>query len=79
MGGSYHQDFTEMVDSVAAAGTPDEVQRKLEAFVDAGARHFIFMPAAGRDGDPDRIVRGWSTTSCPRCARRCAPAELQRA
>ena len=57
MGGSYRQDFTQMVDNVAAAGTPDEVQRKLEAFVDAGARHFIFMPAAGRDGDPDRIVR----------------------
>ena len=57
MGGSYRQDFTEMVDSVAAAGTPDEVQRKLEAFVEAGARHFIFMPAAGRDGDPERIVR----------------------
>jgi alkanesulfonate monooxygenase SsuD/methylene tetrahydromethanopterin reductase-like flavin-dependent oxidoreductase (luciferase family) len=57
MGGSYRQDFTQMVDNVAAAGTPGEVQRKLEAFVDAGARHFIFMPAAGRDGDPDRIVR----------------------
>jgi len=57
MGGSYRQDFTQMVDNVAAAGTPDEVQRKLEAFVAAGARHFIFMPAAGRDGDPDRIVR----------------------
>ena len=57
MGGSYRQDFTQMVDNVAAAGTPDEVQRKLEAFVDAGARHFIFMPAAGRHGDADRIVR----------------------
>ena len=57
MGGSYRQDFTQMVDNVAAAGTPAEVQRKLEAFVEAGARHFIFMPAAGRDGDPDRIVR----------------------
>jgi probable F420-dependent oxidoreductase len=57
MGGSYRQDFTQMVDNVAAAGTPDEVQRKLEAFVDAGARHFIFMPAGGRDGNPDRIVR----------------------
>jgi alkanesulfonate monooxygenase SsuD/methylene tetrahydromethanopterin reductase-like flavin-dependent oxidoreductase (luciferase family) len=57
MGGSYRQDFTQMVDNVAAAGTPDEVQRRLEAFVEAGARHFIFMPAAGRDGDPDRIVR----------------------
>ena len=57
MGGSYRQDFTQMVDNVAAAGTPEEVQRKLQAFVDAGARHFIFMPAAGPHGDPDRIVR----------------------
>ena len=57
MGGSYRQDFTQMVDNVAAAGTPSEVQQKLESFVDAGARHFIFMPAVGRDGDPDRIIR----------------------
>jgi alkanesulfonate monooxygenase SsuD/methylene tetrahydromethanopterin reductase-like flavin-dependent oxidoreductase (luciferase family) len=33
-----------MIDSVAAAGTPDEVLTKLQAFVDAGARHFIFSP-----------------------------------
>jgi len=57
MGGSYRQDFTQMVDGVAAAGTPAEVQQKLEAFVEADARHFIFMPAGGPDGDPDRIVR----------------------
>jgi len=47
MGGSYRQDFTQMVDSVAAAGTPAEVQQKLEAFVEAGARHFI-LHAGGR-------------------------------
>ncbi len=55
MGGNYDQDFREMVDNVAAAGTPDEVGGKLQDFVDAGARHFIFMPAAG-EGDPDAIV-----------------------
>ena len=55
MGGNYDQDFRQMVDNVAAAGTADEVAAKLQAFVDAGARHFIFMPAAG-DGDPDAIV-----------------------
>ena len=55
MGGSYGQDFREMVDHVAAAGTPDEVGQKVQAFVDAGARHFVFMPAAG-DGSPDAVI-----------------------
>jgi probable F420-dependent oxidoreductase len=56
MGGTYNQDFRAMVDNVAAAGTADEVRTKIEQFVDAGARHFIFAPAAGA-GDPDLIVR----------------------
>ena len=49
LGGTYRQDFDAMVDSVAVAGTPDEVVEKLQAFVDAGARHFIFT-LASRDG-----------------------------
>ncbi len=50
MGGTYNQDFRAMVDSVAAAGTVDEVTAKLRAFHDAGARHFVFSPAtAGAD------------------------------
>lgn len=56
MGGNYNQDFRAMVDSVAAAGTPDEVRRKLVEFIEAGARHLIFMPAPGR-GDADTVVR----------------------
>ncbi len=59
MGGTYNQDFREMVDSVAAAGTPDEVLTKLKAFYDAGARHFVFSPAtAGADPTPvvDRLL-----------------------
>jgi probable F420-dependent oxidoreductase len=44
IGGNYQQDVGPMIDSVAAAGTPDEVLTKLQAFVDAGARHFIFSP-----------------------------------
>jgi probable F420-dependent oxidoreductase len=55
MGGNYNQDFRAMVDSVAAAGTPAEVRLKLQDFVDAGARHFIFTPAPGA-GDPDAVV-----------------------
>jgi probable F420-dependent oxidoreductase len=56
MGGNYNQDFRAMVDSVAAAGTPGEVRSRLQDFVDAGARHFVFMPAAGTD-NPDPIVK----------------------
>jgi probable F420-dependent oxidoreductase len=57
MGGTYDQDFRAMVDRVALAGTPAEVQTRIAEFVDAGAGHFVFAPAAGRDGDADRIVR----------------------
>jgi probable F420-dependent oxidoreductase len=59
MGGTYNQDFAPMVDSVAAAGTPEEVAAKLRAFHDAGARHFVFSPAtAGADPQPviDRLL-----------------------
>jgi probable F420-dependent oxidoreductase len=56
MGGTYNQDFRVMVDNVAAAGTAAEVTVKVQDFVDAGARHFIFAPAAGAS-DPDAIVR----------------------
>jgi len=34
-----------MVSSVAVAGTPAEVTEQLQAFVDAGARHFILATA----------------------------------
>ncbi len=57
MGGTYDQDFRAMVDSVAAAGTVDEVTAKVAAFVEAGARHLIFAPAAGRGGDGNRVIR----------------------
>ena len=59
MGGNYNQNFRDMVDSVAAAGTADEVLDKLKAFHDAGARHFVFSPAtAGADPTPivDRLL-----------------------
>ena len=55
MGGTYKQDFRAMVDSVAAAGTPGEVREKLQSFVDAGVRSFVFMPATW-SGDSDSIV-----------------------
>lgn len=46
MGGTYRQDFRTMVDRVAAAGTAPEVAARLCEFYDAGARHFVFAPAA---------------------------------
>lgn len=55
LGGTYRQDFREMLDSVAAAGTPHEVTAVLQAFVDAGARHLVLTPAAGT-GDPAGVV-----------------------
>ena len=57
MGGTYDQDFGPMVDNVAAAGTSDEVTEKIEQFVAAGARHFIFLPATTQTADYDEIVR----------------------
>lgn len=55
MGGTYNQDFREMVDSVAAAGTPAEVIAKLRAYYDAGARHFVFSPATA-GADPRLVI-----------------------
>jgi probable F420-dependent oxidoreductase len=46
LGRSYSQDFDAMLDSVAAAGTVPEVTAVLQSFVDAGARHLIFLPAS---------------------------------
>jgi probable F420-dependent oxidoreductase len=59
MGATYDQDFRAMVDRVAAAGTVDDVTRKVIEFHDAGARHFVFCPAtAGADPRPveDRLL-----------------------
>ncbi len=55
MGGAYDQDFRPMVDRVAAAGDIAQVTDRLKEFVDAGAHHFIFMPASGGD-DPKPVI-----------------------
>ncbi|HVU74903.1 MAG TPA: TIGR03619 family F420-dependent LLM class oxidoreductase [Mycobacteriales bacterium] len=55
LGGLYDKDFAAMVDSVTASGTVDEVAEKLSAFVDAGARHFVFLPACD-PGDADTVI-----------------------
>ncbi|WP_456548830.1 LLM class flavin-dependent oxidoreductase [Blastococcus sp. SYSU D00813] len=56
LGGTYRQDFSDVLGSVAAAGTPAEVTAVLQAFVDAGARHLVLVPAVGT-GDRGVVVR----------------------
>lgn len=59
LGGLYDRDFAPMVDGVTASGTADEVTAKLCAFVDAGARHFVFLPAcdpSDAHGVVDRLL-----------------------
>jgi probable F420-dependent oxidoreductase len=41
LGQAYNQDFDAMLDRVAVVGTRDEVQAKLQGYVDAGARHLV--------------------------------------
>ena len=74
MGGNYDQDFRSFVDKVAAAGTAAEVTAKVQAFVDAGARHLIFAPAPG-SGDPVDIVERLMSDVVPQLAVR-ATSEL---
>jgi probable F420-dependent oxidoreductase len=58
LGGTYRTgDFEAMIRNIAATGTPDQVAETLQAFVDAGARHFVFTPATRGDsrGVLDRL------------------------
>jgi probable F420-dependent oxidoreductase len=72
MGGTYDQDFGPMVDKVAAAGTSDEVTEKIEQFVAAGVRHFIFLPATTRAADFDATVRTLTEDVMPRVRSQAA-------
>jgi len=49
LGKAYGGKPREMLDKIAPAGTPEEVAARLQAYVDAGVRHFIISPAAHRD------------------------------
>jgi len=44
LGGTYRNDFSEMIERVAAVGTPEQVTSRLSAFVDAGVEHFVLCP-----------------------------------
>ena len=52
-----------MLDRIAPAGTPDEVAAKLQAYVDAGARHIVISPAAHED--TSRSCASPPRRSCP--------------
>ncbi|MGE0385994.1 MAG: LLM class flavin-dependent oxidoreductase [Gammaproteobacteria bacterium] len=41
--------FAQLLDRVAAVGTPAQVGARLQAFVDAGVRHFVFAPCERTD------------------------------
>jgi len=46
LGATYGQDFNELVDRLTASGTVEQVAGRVQAFLDAGARHFIFAVTA---------------------------------
>jgi len=47
LGKQYNQDFSKLVNKYALAGTPEECQKRLQEYVDAGAR-MIILPSACR-------------------------------
>jgi probable F420-dependent oxidoreductase len=49
LGSVYGNKPREMLDRIAPSGTPEQVAARLQAYVDAGVRHFIISPAAPRD------------------------------
>jgi alkanesulfonate monooxygenase SsuD/methylene tetrahydromethanopterin reductase-like flavin-dependent oxidoreductase (luciferase family) len=58
LGGTYRNDFSEMIDRVAAVGTPEQVTTRLDAFVTAGVEHFVLCPLGPNSTDTARrLVR----------------------
>lgn len=49
LGAAYGDKPQSMLDKIAPAGTPEEVAARLQAYVDAGARHIVISPAARQD------------------------------
>lgn len=58
LGGTYRQDFRQMIERVAAAGRPDEVAARVQEYVDLGVRHIVFAVPGSDDrvGAMERIV-----------------------
>lgn len=51
LGGTYRQDFRQMIERVAAAGRAEEVAARVQEYVDLGVRHVVFAVP----GSDDRI------------------------
>ena len=61
-----------MVDNVAVGGTPEEVTEKLNAFLEAGARRFVFMTATSQNNA--ETIRGNLLEECVPALREHAAA-----
>ncbi len=64
LGRAYGDKPGAMLDRIAPSGTPDEVAAKVQAYVDAGARHIVISPAAHHD--TLEVVRLAATEVLPR-------------
>jgi alkanesulfonate monooxygenase SsuD/methylene tetrahydromethanopterin reductase-like flavin-dependent oxidoreductase (luciferase family) len=49
LGSAYGDKPREMLDRIAPSGTPEQVAKLVQEYVDAGVRHFVISPAAPRD------------------------------
>ena len=47
LGKQYNQDFSKLVNKYALAGTPEECQKRLQEYIEAGAR-MVILPSACR-------------------------------
>ena len=59
LGATYAQDFTELVDRVAVAGTLETVVDRLVAFVRAGARHLVLLPCHDQPPQASASIEPW--------------------
>jgi alkanesulfonate monooxygenase SsuD/methylene tetrahydromethanopterin reductase-like flavin-dependent oxidoreductase (luciferase family) len=51
------QDYSPLIDKVAAVGNQATVTGRLQSYVDAGVRHFIFVPLAGGEERGEMLSR----------------------
>jgi len=56
LGRTYDQSFEEMISHIGAVGTPAEVAKRLTEYVEAGVRHFVFLPCTRNEMDDQARV-----------------------
>jgi probable F420-dependent oxidoreductase len=69
LGQRYNRNVTDMLDSIATVGSPNEVAEKIETFAEAGARHFVFSPCDAPE-DQGRSIELLLNSVIPQMARR---------